>query len=85
MNPEQKKQLINALEEKIHVISCPMCHEKSFTVADGYAMNQLQDDYRSLVISGEKLVPSVYLICNNCGFISQHALGALESLQRDNG
>ena len=83
MSPEQKKEIIDVLVNRIPNISCPMCHGKSFTIAEGYVVNQLQDDFKSLVISGEKLIPSVYMICTNCGFVSQHALGVLDLLKKE--
>lgn len=83
MSPEQKKEIIDVLVKRIPNISCPMCHGKSFTIAEGYVLNQLQEDYKSLVISGEKLIPSVYMICTNCGFVSQHALGVLDLLKKE--
>lgn len=83
MNPEKRREIIKVLVQRMPNISCPLCHGKTFSIADGYVMDQLQEDYNSLVISGEKLIPSIYMICNNCGFMSQHALGVLGLINQE--
>lgn len=81
MSPEQKKEIIEALTKSIPDISCPICHGKSFTIADGYAFSQLQENDLSFTMTGAKMIPSIYVICNNCGFMSQHALGVLKTIK----
>jgi len=81
MSPEQRNELIDALIERIPDISCPICHGKSFTIADGFALNPLQEGFQSFTMTGEKMIPSIYMICNNCGFMSQHALGLLKLIK----
>ena len=81
MTPEQRNELIESLTNRAQDILCPICHGKSFTIADGYALNQLQEDYQSFTMTGAKTIPSIYMICNNCGFMSQHALGALKIIK----
>ena len=76
MNEEQQRNIIQILNARIGEVPCPMCGHKHFVLADGYFLNSIQDNLNSISIGG-KNVPAVVIICQNCGFISQHALGML--------
>ena len=72
MIKESDKQIIlKKLAERIGVYKCPICHSSSFTIADGYLANTLQDNLNSIQLGGTFL-PSVALVCTNCGFTSLH-------------
>ena len=72
MIKESDKQIIlKKLAERIGVYKCPICHSSSFTIADGYLANPLQDNLNSIQLGGAFL-PSVALVCTNCGFTSLH-------------
>lgn len=72
MIKESDKQIIlKKLAERIGVYKCPICHGSSFTIADGYLANTLQDNLNSIQLGGTFL-PSVALVCTNCGFTSLH-------------
>lgn len=78
MIEEKKKQEIaKRLNERVQNFSCPMCHKGQFTIVDGYVLETLQNDYKNLIIGGGHLIPSVIIVCNNCGYLSQHSLGVL--------
>ena len=51
-------------------------------LADGYFNQPLQTEPAGLTIGGSS-VPSIIVVCDNCGYMSQHALGILGLL--DNG
>jgi len=53
-----------------------MCGHNHFTAADAYFLNMLVTDLKVVPLGGPA-VPAMSLICLNCGFISQHALGIL--------
>lgn len=78
INQEEKQKLVEKLNERFRNggLSCPMCHHRQFTVADGYTNNILQDNFNGLVIGGPS-IPAIPIICTNCGFISMHAIGVL--------
>ena len=40
-------------------------------------LEALQNDYKNLIIGGGPLIPSIIIVCNNCGYLSQHSLGVL--------
>ena len=53
-----------------------MCQNDNFDLVDSYIRNDLQDDLTSVSIGG-RAIPAAAIVCSNCGFISQHAIGAL--------
>ena len=77
---EKKAELIQALTERLSKSDkrsvCPMCGHTHFTIADAYLSNTLQADFNSVTLGGPS-IPSLAIICTNCGFISQHSLGIL--------
>lgn len=73
---EQKEKIKAELLKKVPVLTCPMCQTKNFTMSDGYFSNTLQPDLNSIALGGQS-IPTIAIICNNCGFVSQHAIGRL--------
>jgi ribosomal protein S27AE len=76
MKQEEKDKIIKALEERLAKLPCPRCGNQQFSLADGYFSQPLQENLGGIVLGGPA-IPSVVVVCNKCGFISQHALGAL--------
>lgn len=82
---EEKEKIIKALEERSVNLPCPRCGNQQFSVAEGYFSQSLQKDLGGVILGGPTL-PSVVIVCTRCGFLSQHALGALGLLDnRGNG
>ena len=81
MTPEKKAEIIKALNDRGVMLPCPRCGNPSFTLIDGYFNEMIQPDMNTLNIGGPT-VPSVITACNKCGYISQHALGALGLLPK---
>lgn len=80
MTPEKHLELINKLVEKGAIYPCPRCGNKNFSLLNGYTLQSIQDEPKGFVLGGRGM-PAVMATCTNCGFISYHALGALEKLQ----
>lgn len=78
---EQKEKIVKVLNERIGGLKCPMCHNGPFTIIDGYFNIPLQGSLHSYTMGGAT-VPMVAIVCNNCGYVSFHALGALGLLDR---
>lgn len=76
LSEEKKQEIIKALESRKIQAKCPMCQQSKFSVVDMYVRNALQDDLQNLVLDGPA-IPTAAIICMNCGFVSQHALGVL--------
>jgi hypothetical protein len=83
---EKKAELVAKLDERFNKFSqqlkCPMCGNSQFTLADAYLRHDLQNELNSMSLGGPS-IPSIAIICNNCGFISQHAIGILGLLPKE--
>ncbi len=63
-----------ALLEKIGSWKCPVCGNKHYRMLGGFSSQR----FTSFTPSGRTTtIPVISIGCENCGFISQHALGAL--------
>ena len=82
LSNDQKKKISEELTKRKHSLTCPMCQNRNFIMADGYFSNIMQPDFGSISIGGPG-IPTIAIVCNNCGFVSQHALGVLELLPKD--
>lgn len=76
MDTKKKEEIIRALNKKRVRLPCPRCGNSSFTLIDGYFNVLIQNDLNIFNISGPS-VPSIVTACIKCGYLSQHALGAL--------
>jgi len=76
ISPEQKAKLIEELERRLPESKCPMCGNRQFTIVEGYFTNTIQPRPGAMLLGGPA-IPAAAIICGNCGFISQHALGVL--------
>jgi hypothetical protein len=73
-----KQAIINALSEAGADMPCPRCGNKTFTLIEGYQAIQLSTEpelphWRE---GGGSIIPTIMVICNKCGYLMQHALGA---------
>ena len=82
LSQEQKEEIINALIEKGVKLPCPRCGNNNFTLLDGYFNQTIQTELKGMVIGGPS-VPSIVVACTRCGFLSQHALGVLGLLPKE--
>ncbi|MBY0536620.1 MAG: hypothetical protein K2P88_12290 [Chitinophagaceae bacterium] len=82
LTEQQKQDIVKRLSEKAPNLRCPMCQTNAFSLADGYFVNTMQSDFNSLALGGQA-IPTVAIVCNNCGFVSQHAVGSLGLLPKE--
>lgn len=85
LSEEQKKVIIEKLKEKGVRSACPMCTHSNFLIADGYFSHTLQSSIQEGLIIGGPAIPTIAIICTNCGFTSEHALGILGLLPEKEG
>ena len=80
LSEDKKQEFIAALTEKIRANgqsgACPMCGNEKFLMVDACLVNVLQPDVRSVTLTGAS-IPTLAIICDNYGYLSQHAVGAL--------
>jgi ribosomal protein L37E len=79
LTQEQKDKIVAKLEERGAKLPCPRCGSRSFTLLDGYFTQPVCAEIGAIVLGGTT-VPSIVVVCTQCGFLSQHALGALGML-----
>ncbi|MDR1492682.1 MAG: hypothetical protein LBT05_08165 [Planctomycetaceae bacterium] len=85
LNEEKKRKIREKIIEELpDTFCCPMCHNNDFSIADGYFLNNLQEQLYAYQLTTTAL-PTIGLICNHCGFVSQHALGILGLLPSQEG
>ena len=85
ISKEEKQKIVSELNNRINSgnLKCPMCGNDHFIIADGYFNTIVQDHLNGIVLGGPS-IPSIPIICNQCGFISSHALGVLGLLPKQN-
>jgi hypothetical protein len=82
-NPDLIEKVKNELIKRGGLLPCPRCGKKNFSIInEGLIIHPLQKEDKYLVLSGRS-IPVVAVICTNCGFISEHALGTLGLLNDD--
>lgn len=79
---KQKEEIVEALVEKGAQLPCPRCGNTQFSLLDGFYNQPIQPELGSIMLGGPS-IPSVVTVCTRCGFMSQHALGALGLLPRE--
>lgn len=77
-----KSEILEKLTSRGVNAVCPRCGNNSFTLVDGMFVQVVQEDTDKLRLGGTT-VPTVITACTNCGFIAQHALGALGMLEKE--
>jgi len=76
LSEKDKQKIISTLTERRATLPCPRCGNSQFTLIDGYFNETVQTELKGIVIGGLS-VPSVVIACNQCGFMSHHAIGVL--------
>ncbi len=82
LSAEEKNKLVTAIKSKIPQLHCPMCQNQNFILLDGYLSHSLQFGLKGIALGGTT-IPTVALVCGNCGFLSQHSIGVLGLLPNE--
>ena len=73
---------VDALKKAIgNNFVCPICHNNQFVVVNGYIRHDIQTDMNSFIMGSSSAIPTMVLVCNTCGFMSQHAIGILKDVK----
>ncbi|TET32553.1 MAG: hypothetical protein E3J72_19345 [Planctomycetota bacterium] len=76
----KREEIANKLNSRTQGMAgagvCPMCKRNDWLVGDGYIHIPITNKMMHLQIGG-RAIPSVIIICKNCGFVSHHSLAVL--------
>ncbi len=75
MEDSQKNEIITALKAKGALNPCPRCNKNHFELVGGTGVN-INDSFSASHFGGPQ-IPSILIVCSNCGFLSPHALAPL--------
>lgn len=85
---EEKSKIIEELEKRIKAkgktLTCPICSNNNFVLSDGYTRRFLNDKINQITLGGLN-IPSISVICKNCGHIIDFSLGVLGLLPKEEG
>lgn len=77
------QKIVNTLNTKGVSTTCPSCKRPQMqVVADGYFSHMVTDQLGGAFTIGGPTIPTVGLICGNCGHLAQYALGTLGLLPK---
>ncbi|WP_343626578.1 hypothetical protein [Flavobacterium lindanitolerans] len=82
LSEQELLRIMQKMNELLPNLSCPMCKNSDFVIAEGYFNNPLQFKLPDLSIGGRS-IPTIGIICQNCGFVSQHALKTINLLPQN--
>jgi hypothetical protein len=84
---ERRAKIVQTLKEKKAIKACPRCGTKKFAILNGFFNPIIDKDPGTISIQDSEgtvsTIPCAVIVCKNCGFISQHALGRLEQLPKE--
>ena len=72
-----RKKVADLLQAKGVKLPCHRCGSLKFSVIDGYTNYPVQPELSGGIIIGGPTVPAALVVCENCGAMTAHALGAL--------
>lgn len=75
-------ELQKRISSKNRVLICPICSNNNFSLSEGYTHRSLSEKQKQTVLGG-LVMPSVTLICNNCGYVLDFAIGTLGFLDKE--
>lgn len=80
LTEEVRSKIAKLLDERFskygNPSKCPMCGHPHFALSDGYFNQTIQTNLNTVNLGGPS-IPTIAVICTNCGFVSQHAIGVL--------
>ncbi|MGH3789193.1 MAG: hypothetical protein ACRDRU_11735 [Pseudonocardiaceae bacterium] len=76
LTSEQRQQVADRLRELGATMPCPRCTDISFSLVDELAVVPVCSQVGGSLVGGLAL-PAALLVCNQCGFLSYHALTKL--------
>lgn len=84
--PFDSQDFVKRLEEAVQRkkpggVACPLCSNTRWQLPGGYVVSSLQNEIGGIHIGGPG-IPKVPMICANCGFVAEIAIGVLGLLTK---
>lgn len=79
---ENKNEIISLIKKRGTNLRCPICNNDNMIVGEGYFAHDLQKDLISRQMGGFN-IPTVPVVCSNCGFLREFSAGVLGLLQKE--
>ena len=76
LTDRQRKTMMDGLQAKGVRPQCPMCARNQWTLSDDLVIGTAFTLGGGMSLGGAH-IPMCQLVCNNCGFVSHHAVGVL--------
>lgn len=76
-----KDEILSILKEKGVINCCPMCEKNNLSLYDDVFCNkfyEIREDKKIYPIDEDLYFPTIVITCENCGFLSQHAVGVIK-------
>lgn len=73
---DERKEILDCILMKCPDYKCSACDGIKFTLFDHLEVGN-NYDFWTTVTSSFVNVPAINIVCDNCGFIGKHAIGAL--------
>lgn len=82
LSKEEQAKIIQALDRVGATRPCPRCGNATFSLVGGYFNHFIQQSLSGVNLGGPS-IPTAVVVCSNCGWVAEHALGALKLLPKD--
>ena len=79
-----KQRIVEVLRERAAERPCPRCGNSGFVLVGGYFNQTVQTELTGFILGGPS-IPTAAVVCGNCGWLAQHALGILGLLPKREG
>ena len=79
---EQKVKIVEELNKRIQNLQCPVCHSKEMMLSDGFYYHPINKEVSGNLVIGGPSIPTVAVICKNCGYFMEFAVGILGLLPK---
>ena len=77
-----KLKIIEELKKRVPDFRCPVCNKGEMILVEGFINHPLQDELAGGIVLGGKSVPTVAIVCKNCGHTMEFSVGALGLLPK---
>ncbi|MDP3110785.1 MAG: hypothetical protein Q8M71_01630 [Thermodesulfovibrionales bacterium] len=73
----ERAKVAEVLETKKALLPCHRCGHPKFSLLDEFANIMIQKEISGSLVIGGPSIPAALVVCDNCGAITFHAIGAL--------